>query len=353
LGRDQCDHYVSWFNGQTKRWATWEPGDLVAPGDVGKFAPDKDFVHYQSLEGDFGIEVDLSEETPTADRFYASKKGFNFAPAVEAEFPDPVSGVVNLGASVKVTATRENAALLQVLDPTTQHVLNVSEVLMGISGLLLRGRWEVDLVVVLERVRVGSGFAAISTGAHQSLELRGAAGIQIPAVSEIGGALRLAGGWSSSGFARYEFQEGQTPIFGLAVRVKQSLWTRLIPALRNKYLDVGGTDWRVDQRPWNLEHVPSELRRYDMRATEIPIPDVMAMALGDLFEVVEVLDHELSGPEPGAQMASAPRLRADAAIRLRETEALVASLEEAGDDKYPLEYEVGDYRQEPGPTVTA
>ncbi len=46
MTKSACRAYVTWFNHRSEgNWATWEPGELVTPGDVGRFDEHKKFSH--------------------------------------------------------------------------------------------------------------------------------------------------------------------------------------------------------------------------------------------------------------------------------------------------------------------
>jgi hypothetical protein len=296
MGKSLCKRYVTWFNHESQEWATWAPGALVTPGDVGNFNREKKFSHPFTLKS-FGIYFELSEETPSGSRTCATEGSLDVAVGVKAEVPDPVAAVANLSGRVRVTSNHANAAILQVLDTTTQHVINADEVLQAISRKLLNGEWRVDAMVVMERVRVERGFAAIFTSKGQSLELEGAADIGAAGLPVVGASLELVPSHTARSFSLTEFSPGETPIFSSAIRIRKDLWTRLIPGLNNWAMTFDGVEWPLDDLPWNLDDAPEELTRYNASDTDLPIEVLSVASLGDLFEVVTELPDE-STPRP-------------------------------------------------------
>src|SRR5690348_10194092 len=75
-GRDvrtsTCWSYVNWYNECSGgNWATWEPGEAVAPGDLGHFDKNLRF-HSWSTLANYNIEYKASREGREPTRFYAS-----------------------------------------------------------------------------------------------------------------------------------------------------------------------------------------------------------------------------------------------------------------------------------------
>lgn len=75
MAKSACRSYVTWFNQCSGNWATWEPGDVVKPGDVGRFDKDRRFRHWQTL-ADYKVQFTVSEDLPIAPHFYATGKDF-------------------------------------------------------------------------------------------------------------------------------------------------------------------------------------------------------------------------------------------------------------------------------------
>jgi hypothetical protein len=282
LRRSSCFVYVSWFNGRTGMWPTWEPGSTVSAGDVGKFTRRKQFVHPFTLRH-YGIDFDVTDEMPSGNRMYASTHGL----AVDS---NARVGVPGGGVSTRVKSTRNNATLLQVRDTTTQQVADIPGVLAQLKAAILSGKtkWRVDQVVVLERIRAAAGFAAISTGTGQVLEFEGAHSLAtVDALGMAGVDLRLASTAQNTDFELIVFTEGQTPIFSQALRIRKTFWSRMIPFLKDNWTAyLGEAEWSLDELPWNLDGIPDELASYDPENSEISPGELASIPERLLFEEV-------------------------------------------------------------------
>ena len=71
------------------------------------------------------------------------------------------------------------------------------------------------------------GFVAISQGSGQSVELKAIGDVRLTEVLEA--ELLLASERNMTDFLLYEFGSRETPFFFPPIRVKQSLWDRLLP----------------------------------------------------------------------------------------------------------------------------
>jgi hypothetical protein len=298
MAKSLSSAYVGWFYGYVRKWATWEPGDAVEPGVVGRFDHDLIFQHYKSL-GDLGIHFDTSPERPVQDRLYESKDGFEFQPGIKAGARDPVSGLVDASESVTLISRREHASLLQVKNATSSHLLDVDSVLSRIKLLILNNLWPLDWVVVVERIKVDEGFAVVCSDKGQRIDLTIGAGVGLlPDVEAYGGSVSLSAVSQAAGLAAYRFQRGATPIFTCPIRVRRTLWERLLrkpPQL----LDPSGAPYDPDRQLTvaNLTHVPLAQRYYDPRSADISREDILAIPHSVLFEELdEPIRFELDGP---------------------------------------------------------
>lgn len=80
-------------------------------------------------------------------------------------------------------------------------------------------------MIVTKRLKVRHGFAAISRGRGQSIELKAAGNVRFTECLEAGGAeLLLASGKTTTNFQLYEFGSHETPAFFPPWRVKHDLW---------------------------------------------------------------------------------------------------------------------------------
>jgi hypothetical protein len=106
----------------------------------------------------------------------------------------------------------------------------LDDILDQVLSLLRSGNWEIDTVIVTKRLRARHGFAAISRGRGQSLELKAAGNVRLTEVLEVGSAdLFLASSKTTTNFQLYEFGSHETPAFFPPWGVKHDLWGRLLP----------------------------------------------------------------------------------------------------------------------------
>jgi hypothetical protein len=65
MGRSACWSYVTWHHRcSSSDWATWEPGEVVDLGDVGRFNADRRFLLELKAIGDPGLRGILDAEGP-------------------------------------------------------------------------------------------------------------------------------------------------------------------------------------------------------------------------------------------------------------------------------------------------
>jgi hypothetical protein len=300
MGKSASKSYVTWVNRRSSGdWATWEPGDRVSPGDVGRFNKELRFLHWQTLQ-DFGIQFTVSDEQPVGGRMYATGKDFNVRAKLAGQSAAGFSHLGNLDAGLKITAKKEHASLLQIRDATESHIIETEQLLQQLAAVVRRPKkWDLDLMVVFERTRAARGFAAISQGRGQSLELKAAAGVQFSEDLELGDAeLSLASGKVSSDFLFYEFGQLETPVFGPPIRVRRDLLDRLLPWKREgPYLiDPAGGRHDVNNLPNDLSNFAEADRRYDPERSAMRPAELAAMNASDLFERVTSLDENQTSP---------------------------------------------------------
>jgi excisionase family DNA binding protein len=283
---------VTWYNECSGgNWATWEPGEVVRPGDVGRFDKERRFLHWQTLE-DYGVSFTVSREQPIAPHLYASGKGFRVETKATGKSA-LAAGMVEAG--FRITATREHACLLQLQDATESRVNETGSMLTQIAALLRAGKWDIDLMVVAKRTRARGGFAAISQGAGQSIGVRADGSAGVADVLEAGSAeLTLASDHDARGFLLYEFRSRETPVFFPPIRIKQTLWDRLLPWRQDGpwLIDPAGGHHDPRRLPTDLPELAIEARRYDPRHSPMTPAELEAIPIEDLFESVTSLSEE-------------------------------------------------------------
>jgi hypothetical protein len=274
--------YVGWFHDYVRRWATWEPGDNVEPGTVGTFDKTWVFAHYRSL-GDFGINYQTSDDTPAeSDRVYASRRGFKFTPQVAGRVSDPPTALAHVGSTLILTNQNAHAFLLQIKEATSSHLLLPDDVLEQVRLKVLASDWDLDLVVVFERLKVQRGFAVICSERNRELRVTVDAGIGLmPDIEAYGGSIALESAIQESGLAAYDFLPGATPIFTKVMRVRQTLWRKLLRRPPQVINPAGG------RYVPNLSMLPKDRRVYDPGASELSPEDVSALPVSVLFEQLD------------------------------------------------------------------
>jgi hypothetical protein len=194
-----------------------------------------------------------------------------------------------------------------VREATESRIIETNDLLEQIAALVRSGRWDLDLVVVVRRVQARSGFAAISQGTGQSVELKAIGDVRLPEILEVGGAeLRLASDRSTTGFLLYDFGSRETPSFSPPIRVKHSLWDRLLPWRAEGPWLIDPTGGRHDARnlPTDLSDFAPEAQRYNPQYSAMALSELSGIAAEDLFEEVTSLP-DGHGSEVGPNLEGA------------------------------------------------
>jgi hypothetical protein len=294
MSKSACWSYVTWCKDASGNWATWEPGEIVNVGDVGRFDEDRRFRHYQTL-ADYGVPFATSEETPVGSRRYLNNNDFRVEARAAENLAPGFSVLGDLSSGARFTARREHACVLQMEDVTESSLLGAREVLVQIAELVRIGEWELDSALVVRRLRAGRGFAAISQGTGQSIEFKSAGSLRLPLAVEIGHAeMLLAHDRSDTGFLLYEFSGRETPVFMPPVRVKRRLWARLLPwrAVGPWLIDPDGRRHDPANLVTDLPTLAPEARRYDPLRSRMTLEELSGIAVEDLFEEVSSLPGE-------------------------------------------------------------
>ena len=301
MGRSACWSYVTWYNQCSGgNWATWEPGDVIRPGDVGRFDKERRFRHWETLH-DYGVSFTVSKELPVAPHIYATGNAFSVETKAAEQSAPGFVGLGRLDAGVRVTSKREHACLLQLRDATESRIAETRSLLSQIADLLRAGQWDIDLIVVTRRVRSRNGFAAISQGSGQSIELKAIGDVRLSEVLDVGSAeLLVASDRSSTGFLLYEFGSRETPVFLPPIRVKQSLWDRLLPWRSDGpwLIDPAGGRHDPSSLPIDLSDLPPEARRYDPRHSRMTTGELEGIPVDELFEPITSLPEESDFDRP-------------------------------------------------------
>jgi hypothetical protein len=252
-----------------------------------------------------------SHEKSIGARFYRSKSGTRLDPKVSGKSAAGFDVLGKADAGVRITAETSHACVLHMLGATEKSITNREQVMNEVLALIGQGKWSIDYQIVMSRVRARRGFAAISMGAGQSLELKAAGHLQaIIAALDLGGAeFVLASSHATTDFLLYKFSERETPTFGLPVRVRANLWDRLLP-----WRTVGefliGPDGRRYPPPMlpgrDLSAFAPEDRCYDPARSAMSPAELAAMTVADVFEEVTSLPDEITLGYPAADSVSPP-----------------------------------------------
>jgi repressor LexA len=283
MGKSACWSYVTWHHRCSGDWATWEPGAVVDPGDVGRFDADRRFLHHHNLRRDYGISFSTSGQNPATPRRYWVDTDFSVETGT-------------LPADVAIVSKQKHACFLELNGVTETRMESTHAVMRRIAGLVRAGAWDLDLVVVLARIQARRGFAAISQAKGQALRLKltGDAGrreivaAQDPGrIPASGGELSVASAPGAAGYLVYEFGSRATPVFTSAIRVKQSLWSRLLPRQDQEpwAVDPGGRRG-LDKLLAGLSHLAPQARRYDPQHSAMTPSELSSLAPEELFEEV-------------------------------------------------------------------
>ena len=298
-----CWSYVKWYNECSGgNWATWEPGEAVAPGDLGHFDKNLRFHAWNTL-AKYHIDYKTSREGRQPARFYASGDDLHLETKAKGQSAAGFDALGKLDAGVKLTAKQQHACVLSLQDVTESHIINLDDVLDQVLSLLRSGNWEIDTAIVTKRLRARHGFAAISRGRGQSIELKAAGNVRLTEVLEVGSAdLLLASSKATTNFQLYEFVSHETPAFFPPWRVKHDLWGRLLPWRSEGWQLIDPTGRRYDNRklPKNLSNLPPVARRYDPKHSAMPLSELSRMTVEDLFEEISSVSdaHAVTAAEP-------------------------------------------------------
>jgi len=363
VNRSACWSYVTWYNELTGNWATWEPGEQVQPGTIGFFDGQRRFTHYRTL-ADCGIVPRIAAaEWPGRSRLVWSDGDVYLNFKASGQSPAGFHALGALDAGLRVTANREHACVLHMRDLGEAWIRDVDAVLRQIRGLLVKGEWVIDSVVVARRLEARQGFAAVSLGSGQSFEVKADGDASLAGAADLGRAgFSLASGRGSGSFLFYDFGSGSTPVFSSAIRVRRDLWSRLLPWRRNGGTLIGPDGRAYHGLPDDLAGYALATRRYDPGKSSISPGELSAIAVGDLFE--EVVDlpsgedvrqaHEGSSfgsagglllsfplpvpPEPAALAAADPAEAAPPVVEAVSPDGLTTfALLHRGDGEYWLE----------------
>jgi LexA DNA binding domain len=124
----------------------------------------------------------------------------------------------------------------------------------------------------------------------------------------------------------------RTPVFTHTVRVKQSLWSRLLPRYGQEpwLIDPARGRRNLDTLLDSLAHLPPEARRYDPRRSAMTSAELSGIAAEDLFEEVTSL------PAGHAVVAETPdRPDPDHALTWRQRRVLNAIADSLRHRGYP------------------
>jgi hypothetical protein len=300
-------HYVRLLHDRMRWWATWEPGDtvhVVQPGTVGRFDRDWVFQHRDNLVG-LGFRCEISDELPVQDRMYVSETDFDIAPTAGLRAQVPLVIGAQAGVRLTLRAKRKYACALQVKAATSSHLMNLDEILIEVRACLLDRAWPVDWIIVVERVQAQDGFAFIARkkGVEIDLDVDVDFG-PIPHLDALAGSAGLGVSRQHADLAEYRFLAGDntTPIFTQGIRVRQSLWARILRQ-PGALLDPDGSVYDPNRRTKTIEslaRLKASDRLYDAGRSDLSPEQIEALPLGVLFERLDqpmhFPSHESSDP---------------------------------------------------------
>jgi len=299
VSRSACWSYVTWYNELTGNWATWEPGESVQPGTVGFFDKQRRFTHYKTLAGCGIVPEIATAEWPGRSRLVWSDGDVHLNFKASGQSPAGFEALGALDAGLRVIANRENACVLHMRDLSEAWIKDMDAVLRQIKGLLLRGEWEVDSIVVARRLEARQGFAAVSLGSGQSFEAKADGDARLAGAADLGHAGFLLGSGRGRGsFLFYDFGPGSTPVFSSAIRVRRDLWGRLLPWRRDDGVLIGPDGRAYHRLPEDLSSHALKARRYDPGKSSMSPGELSAIAVDDLFEEIVDLQDEGDAWQP-------------------------------------------------------
>ena len=281
----------------------------MQPGTVGFFDKRGRFTHYRTL-ADWGIVPRIAAtELSGRSRLVRSAGDFQFNAKASGQSPDGFESLGALDAGLKLTANREHACVLHMRDLSEAWIKDMDAVLGQIKGLLLKGEWEIDSVVVARCLEARQGFAAVSLGSGHSFEARVDGDARLAGVTDLGRAeLQLVSGRDRGDFLLYDFGPGSTPSFSSAIRVKRDFWDRLLPWRRDGDVLIGPDGRAYRELPDDLTSHALEARRYDPARSLMPADELAAIVIEDLFEEVADLpgEEDPRRPHAGGRLLSFP-----------------------------------------------
>lgn len=145
--------------------ANWEPGRPIKLGDFG-ILRDRTFIHLGNLS-DLGIAFDERPDLANDQKFFTSQD------SVEVKFNAkgsvPISGIVNVNASLEVNFTSQNAVFFNAAD--CDYLMIENKVALGkeIMEKFENNEWQREWVVVTDLVKAGATTLAISGGRSASI----------------------------------------------------------------------------------------------------------------------------------------------------------------------------------------
>jgi hypothetical protein len=278
VSKSVCRSYVEWYNENSGDWATWVPGETVAPGDFGSFDKELRFRTLGTISG-----VETSSRRGPGPRTVFSGGGISFSAKADGKAHPALSDIGDLAGGLTITASRANACFLHLDEVHESWVTNEDEILSRVANGLTE--WDLDKVIVMKRLEARRGFAAISKRADASFEV--SASVGAAPLGAAGSSLHL--GRSRGAFHFYEFGRGSTPVISRIFRVNRGQWHRLLPWRHEGPVLIGPDGrryWDSGPSPSALMGLPPEDRRYDPRRSAMTPTELSSMAVTDLFELV-------------------------------------------------------------------
>ena len=193
----------------TGNWATWEPGAPVEPGDVGRFDSQLRFRSDRSLLT-HGIDFRIGEKPASGAVFLFSEDDAHLGDKVSAQSAAALAFVGHLDGRIKITANRKHACVLHMRGLSDAWIIDLEPIKFAIRGALLAGNWEVDQVVVVRRIKVEKGFAAVSREAGVAFEVKAVGKADFAGLADlVGTEFEFTAGRGSNDFYRFEFPPGR------------------------------------------------------------------------------------------------------------------------------------------------
>jgi hypothetical protein len=289
-----CRSYVNWYHELTGHWATWVPGAQVEPGTIGSFDEGAFKPSDRTLERRGIVPEIVTVNLPGQRRLASSHEDVRIEVKGTGKSPAVIDFVASLGGGVELSANREHVCVLDMSDLSEARIGNSEAVLRQIKALLLRGEWEVDLIVVTSRLEARQGFALVYRGSARNFEVTADGTARVAGLADLGSAgFVVAPGGGRGDLVFHNFQPGSTPVFSTIIRVRHDLWDRLLPWRRDGGALIGPDGRRYRELPEDLSGHALEARRYDPARSSMSPEELSAMTVEDLFE--EVIDTPAAG----------------------------------------------------------